>query len=187
MEAKRYDEAVALFDRQLAADGSDWRTWFLRGTAHERAGRWSLAEQDLKQALALAPEEPEVLNYLGYTWVDRGERLAEALGMLERAVRLRPRSGAIVDSLGWAQYRLGNFAEAVQTLERAAELEPGDPTINDHLGDAYWRTGRKVEAHFQWRRVLSLEPEAPVRAAAETKLASMLGPDAVSRAVAVAP
>ena len=188
METGRNDEAVALFDRMIAGDGAqDWRSWYLRGTAHERAGRWTLAERDLRQALVLAPEEPEVLNYLGYSWVDRGERLQEALGMIERAVSLRPRSGAIVDSLGWAHYRLGDFGKAVQLLERAAELEPGDPTINDHLGDAYWRTGRKVEAHFQWRRVLTLEPDAKVRGEAETKLASAAGPDAVARAVAVGP
>ncbi|HEX8569486.1 MAG TPA: tetratricopeptide repeat protein [Caulobacteraceae bacterium] len=188
MEVGRNDEAVTLFDRLLAKDAADdWRTWYLRGTAHERAGRWNDAQRDLQHALKLAPEEPEVLNYLGYSWVDRGERLQEALGMIERAVQLRPRSGAIVDSLGWAKYRLGQFEEAVELLERAAELEPGDPTINDHLGDAYWRTGRKVEAHFQWRRVLTLEPEREVRAAAETKLASAVGPDAVSRAVAVRP
>ena len=188
VELGRHDEAVALFDRMLAAQAAgDWRTWYLRGTAHERAGRWTQGEADLRKALALAPEEPEVLNYLGYSWVDRGERLEEALGMIERAVQLRPRSGAIVDSLGWAKYRLGRYEEAVRLLERAAELEPGDPTINDHLGDAYWRTGRQVEAHFQWRRVLTLEPDAPVRAAAETKLASAVGPDAVSRAVAARP
>jgi tetratricopeptide (TPR) repeat protein len=188
IEQKRFDEAVAVFDRLIAAQGErDWRTWFLRGTAHERAGRWAQAERDLQRARTLSPEEPEVLNYLGYTWVDRGERLQEAFGMIERAVQLRPRSGAIVDSLGWAHYRLGRFPEAVKALERAAELEPGDPTINDHLGDAYWRVGRVVEAHFQWRRVLTLQPEPAVRAAAEAKLASPAGPDAVARAVAAAP
>ena len=182
----QYDEAVAVFDKLLATPKgqANWRLWYLRGAAHERAGRWPMAERDMSKALELAPEEPEVLNYLGYSWVDRGERLQQAMGMIERAARLRPRSGAIVDSLGWAHYRLGNFSEAVTRLERAAELEPGDPTINDHLGDAYWRAGRKIEAQFQWRRVLTLEPEPKLKSEVEAKLASPEGPDGVARAVA---
>ena len=186
VERGRFDDAAALFDRVLATDQGkrSWRPWYLRGAAHERAGRWAEGERDLLQARALAPEEPEVLNYLGYGWIDRGQRLQEALGMIQRAADLRPRSGAIIDSLGWAHYRLGDFAEAVTRLERAAELEPGDPVINDHLGDAYWRAGRRVEAHFQWTRVLELEPEAELKAAAQAKLASPLGPDRRPRAVA---
>ena len=180
-QENRHSEAADVFDAPLVTETgrADWRLWYLRGSARERAGRWAEAERDLQEAMRLAPEEPEVLNALGYSWVDRGLRLREALGMLEKAARLRPRSGAIVDSLGWAHYRLGNFADAVRELERAAELEPGDPTINDHLGDAYWRIGRRVEAQFQWTRALSLEPEPPLRADVTAKLASPAGPDVV--------
>jgi Flp pilus assembly protein TadD len=180
-EAGRHAEAAAVFDPALASEAGrrDWRLWYLRGSALERAGRWPEAEADLRRSLELAPEEPEILNGLGYNWIDRGLRLQEALDMVKRAAALRPRSGAIVDSLGWAHYRLGNIAEAVVHLERAVELEPGDPTINDHLGDAYWRAGRRVEAQFQWTRALSLEPDARVKADATAKLASPLGVDAV--------
>jgi tetratricopeptide (TPR) repeat protein len=177
----RFDEAAAVFDRLTAGDEGvkDWRVLYMRGGARERAGRWPEAEQDFQQALKIAPEEPELLNALGYGWIDRGMRLQEALAMVERAARARPRSGAIVDSLGWAHYRLGNYAEAVRHLERAVELEPADPTINDHLGDAYWRVGRRTEAQFQWTRALSLKPEPALKAAAEAKLASPAGPDVV--------
>jgi Flp pilus assembly protein TadD len=179
-EAGRHEEAAAVFDPALASEAGrrDWRLWYLRGSALERAGRWSEAEADLRRALQMAPEEPDILNGLGYYWIDRGLRLQEALEMVQRAAALRPRSGAIVDSLGWAHYRLGAFPDAVVQLERAAELEPGDPTINDHLGDAYWRTGRRVEAQFQWTRALSLEPDAKLKADVQAKLAS-LGPDVV--------
>ena len=171
-----YPEAVA------ALEGVDWRSnWraaYLRGVALERSGRWPEAEVALQAALAQRPNEAELLNYLGYAWIDRGVRLPEASAMLDRAMQASPESGAIVDSVGWARYRLGRYADAVTLLERAVQLEPGDPTINDHLGDAYWRVGRRLEARFQWRRALTLEPEAEVRAAATAKLASDLGADA---------
>ena len=185
-ERRRFGEATAVFDRLIASpDGADnWRLWYLRGAAHEQAGRWPEAERDMQKALLLAPDEPEVLNYLGYSWVDRGQRLQQAIGMIERAAELRPRSGAIVDSLGWAHYRLGNYPAAVERLERAAELEPGDPVINDHLGDAYWRAGRQVEAQFQWKRVLTLEPEPELKTVVEAKLLSPQGVDGVGRTVA---
>ena len=125
---------------------------------------------------ALRPDEPELLNYLGYAWIDRGERLPEALAMVEKAVAANPRSGAIVDSLGWAHYRLGDYKKAVEILEQAVELEAGDPEINNHLGDAYWMVGRKDEAGFQWRRVLTLKPDAKIKADAEKRLAEGLGP-----------
>ncbi len=171
-----YPEAI------VALDGLDWRAnWrvaYLRGVALERADRWPEAEASLQAALALRPNEPELLNYLGYAWIDRGVRLEEGAAMLDRAMQASPESGAIVDSVGWARYRLGRYEDAVGLLERAVQLEPGDPTVNDHLGDAYWRVGRRVEARFQWRRALTLDPEPEVRAAAEAKLASDLGPDA---------
>jgi len=187
-EQGRHAEAADIFDARLAtqAGRADWRLWYLRGSARERAGRWAEAERDLLEARRLAPEEPEVLNALGYGWIDRGLRLEEALGMVEQAARLRPRSGAIIDSLGWARYRLGRYEEAVRDLERAVELEPGDPTINDHLGDAYWRAGRRIEAQFQWTRALSLEPDAKLRAEVAAKLASPMGPDVVQPAARAA-
>lgn len=175
---ERYAEAVTVLDRVIAAEGDkpDWRLLYMRGVALERAGRWPEAEQDLTRALKEQPEEPELLNYLGYTWIDRGERLDEALDMVRRASEANPRSGAMVDSLGWAYYRLGDYKEAVEKLERAAELEPSDPEINHHLGDAYWRVGRRLEAQFQWNKVLTLEPNAATKAAVETKIKSGLGP-----------
>ncbi len=178
-ENGREGEAADVFDRALASERGrgDWRLWWLRGSARQRAGRWPEAERDLQEALRLAPNEPEILNSLGYSWIDRGERLQEAMAMVQKAAALRPRSGAIVDSLGWAHYRLGQFAAAVEALERAVVLEPGDPTINDHLGDAYWRAGRRTEAQFQWTRALSLEPEPKLRAEVQAKLASPAGPD----------
>lgn len=162
----------------------DWRLYYARGVTLERLGRWPEAEADLQAALKLRPEEPELLNYLGYSWIDRGQRLKEALGMVEKAVAANPRSGAMIDSLGWAYYRMGDYKTAVQKLEQAVELEAGDPDINNHLGDAYWRIGRRDEAVFQWRRVLTLKPDAKIKAEVERKLASNLGPDGPATKVA---
>src|SRR5690606_5409856 len=148
-------------------DDQNWRLHFARAAARDSLGRWGDAEADLRQALALAPDQPDVMNYLGYTWVDRGENLQEGMALIRRAAELRPSSGAIVDSLGWAHYRLGDYRQAVLFLERAVELEPGSATLNDHLGDAYWRLGRRTEARFQWRRALTQQPDDP--AAIEAK------------------
>jgi Flp pilus assembly protein TadD len=142
----------------------------MRGVALQQADRWPEAEADMEKALTLAPNEPEVLNFLGYSWVDRGERLPEAKSMIERAVAAKPEDGAIIDSLGWVYYRLGDYHKAVTQLEHAAELEAADPDINNHLGDAYWQVGRKTEARFQWERVLTLSPDAKLRAQVEAKL-----------------
>lgn len=172
-----YAAAIPILSDLIAeARAPDWELLFARGAAYERAGRWPEAEADLAAALKLRPEEAELLNYLGYAWIDRGERLPEALGMVEKAVAANPQSGAIVDSLGWAHFRLGNHKLAVEFLEQAVELQAGDPEINNHLGDAYWMIGRKDEAVFQWRRVLTLKPDDKIRADAEGKLASGLGP-----------
>ncbi len=173
----RYADAAKVLDALIAGgDGSpDWRLLYMRGVALERSGRWDEAEKDLTKALEQQPDEPELLNYLGYTWIDRGERLQEAMDMVRRASEANPRSGAMVDSLGWAYYRLGDYKSAVEKLERAVELEPADPEINDHLGDAYWRVGRRIEAEFQWRRVLTLEPPEAIRARVDGKLKSGLG------------
>jgi Flp pilus assembly protein TadD len=177
--SNRFDEAVTVLDR-LIADKSvgapSWALYFERGTALDRAGHWPEAEKDLLTALTLQPDQPDVLNYLGYSWVVRGERTQQALGMLQKAFLAQPDSGEIADSLGWTYYNLGDFKQAVQRLERAVSLSPVSPEITDHLGDAYWRAGRKTEAQYQWRRVLTLSPTAELKAAAEKKLVSGLIP-----------
>jgi tetratricopeptide (TPR) repeat protein len=170
----RYPEAAQAYDRAIQhapqVGSKSWRLFYDRGVALERSGQWPRAEADLKHALELAPDEPLVLNYLGYSWIDKGENLSDALKMIQRAVELRPTDGYIVDSLGWAFYRLGDWSKATQYLERAIELLPEDPTINDHLGDVYWRTGRLAEARYQWRRALQFGPEAGDIKGIETKL-----------------
>ena len=147
-----------------------WSLLYSRGIALERSKQWARAETDFIKALELEPEQPYVLNYLGYSWVDQGIHLERATGMIEKAVELRPRDGFIVDSLGWAYFRIGDYGGAVRELERAVELRPQDPVINDHLGDAYWMVGRRLEARFQWRRALALEPEADVAGTITNKL-----------------
>ena len=181
----RYQEAVDLLNGLIRDRARpDWRLLYGRAAAYERLDRWPEAEADLQAALKLRPDEPELLNYLGYSWIDRGVHLKEAQAMVEKAVSLNPRSGAIMDSLGWAYFKLGDYRRAVERLEAAVELEAGDPDINDHLGDAYWKVGRRDEAQFQWRRVLTLNPDAKQRATAEAKLASPLGPDLAPQKVA---
>ncbi len=160
---KKYGEAIATYTRALAASKKpqkvEWPLYYFRGISYEREKKWDEAVADFRKALELFPDQPLVLNYLGYSWVDRGENLDEAFRMLHKAVELRPSDGYIVDSLGWAYYKLGKYDEAVKELERAIDLKPGDPTINDHLGDAYWRVGRKLDAHFQWNHARDLNPE----------------------------
>ena len=160
---KDYDAAIASYTRALELSGrpekSLWSLYYFRGTAYERAKNWPAAEADFKKALELYPDQPLVLNYLGYSWVDKNINLDEAFRMLRRAVELRPQDGYIADSLAWAHYKLGRYDEAVKELERAVELKPADPVINDHLGDAYWRVGRKLEAVFQWNHARDLKPE----------------------------
>lgn len=161
-----YDAAVEAYDRAVALYGepaqAQWFVFFARGIAHERRGDWPEAEADFRRALDLSPDQPQVLNYLGYSLVEKQQHLDEALEMIERAVEMRPNSGHIVDSLGWVLYRLGRYGEAVGHMERAAELMPVDPVVNDHLGDVYWAVGRKLEARFQWHRALSfVDPEDP--------------------------
>jgi tetratricopeptide (TPR) repeat protein len=155
--AEAYDRAIALYDG--APSDAAWFLYYARGIAHERLDEWPAAEADFRQALELNPDQPQVLNYLGYSLVEKQEKLEEALEMIERAVEARPDSGYIVDSLGWALYRLGRYEEAVGHMERAAELLPVDPIVNDHLGDVYWAVGRRTEARFQWNRALSFDPE----------------------------
>jgi len=179
---ERWAEAVDAYDlafeRMAGAAENNWSLRYVRGIALERSGDWDRAEADFVAALEIQPEHPFVLNYLGYTWVDRGENLDEALGMIERAVNQRPTDGFIIDSLGWAYYRLGRYEEAVAQLERAVEYEPGDAVINDHLGDALWQVGRHAEARFQWRRSASLSgDDAALTATIQSKLQSGLERD----------
>lgn len=176
--ANRFPEAVALLDKVIADDPAqaDWATYFDRGTALDRAGHWADAEKDLQKALSLRPDQPDVLNYLGYSWVTRGEKLQQAMVMLQKAYLAQPESGEIADSLGWAYYSTGDFKQAVQRLERAVSLEPVNAEINDHLGDAYWRAGRKTEAQYQWNRVLTLQPSDDLKAAVQRKLQAGLDP-----------
>jgi tetratricopeptide (TPR) repeat protein len=158
----RFDEASMAYDRAIELLGEPqpqhWIVYYTRGIVNEREDRWERAEADFRQALELNPDHPHVLNYLGYSLVERRESLDEALDMIERAVAGEPESGYITDSLGWVLYRLGRYEEAVAPMERAAELLPRDPIVNDHLGDVYWAVGRKLEARFQWRRALSFGP-----------------------------
>jgi len=154
--AKSYSAAIA----RLKDDSPGfWALYYSRGIALERSKQWPKAEADFKKSLEMRPDQPDVLNYLGYSWIDQGINLAEGRRMIEKAVELRPNDGAIVDSLGWALYRMGDHQGAVKALERAIELKPEDATINEHLGDAYWRVDRQDEARDQWRRALQLDPE----------------------------
>ncbi len=163
---------------------SNWVMFYFRGICYERSHQWPLAEADMKKALELFPDQPLVLNYLGYSWVDQGVHLDQGMDMIRRAVEQRPDDGYIVDSLGWAYFRIGNYDEAAKNLERAVELKPEDPTINDHLGDAYWRVGRLLEAHFQWSHAKDLKPEPEDLPKIEAKLKDGLPPDTSSAAAA---
>ncbi|MCJ2131997.1 tetratricopeptide repeat protein [Methylobacterium sp. E-045] len=166
---KKYEEAAATYSRAIELIGKQpasnyWTTFYFRGTAYERAKQWPKAEADLKKALELVPPtqpaaRAQVLNYLAYSWVDQNMNIDEAFTMLKQAVDASPRDGMIIDSLGWAYFRLGRYDDAVRELEKAIELKPGDPTINDHLGDAYWRSGRRLEGKFQWQHAKDLNPE----------------------------
>jgi tetratricopeptide (TPR) repeat protein len=160
---KRYAEAVDYYSRAIALidkpEQKHWSFFYSRGTCYERIKKWASAEADLQRAMQLSPEQPLVLNYLGYSWIDQGRNLKQGMALIEKAVRQKRDDGYIVDSMGWAHYRLGNYKEAVKHLERAVELRPEDPVLNDHLGDAFWRVGREREARFQWEQALTLKPE----------------------------
>lgn len=187
---QKWPEAEALYDEVVRADAAqgreDWRALFARATSRERSGRWADAEADVKKALELEPKRAELLNFLGYGWVDRGVHVAEGMKLIREAVAARPDAGYIIDSLGWAHYRLGEYDEAVEQLERAVELEPGEAEIVDHLGDAYWRAGRRVEAQFEWRDALRLKPNAELSARIQDKLDHGLAAEP-GRALAEAP
>lgn len=171
---ERFAEAIAAVAPAIDAEPdplpSHWRLYFVRAIGYERTGDFDLAVADFRRALELAPDHPDVLNYLGYSWIDRGQNTEEALAMIQRAVEQQPNAGYIVDSLGWAYYKLGDYELAVETLERAVELTPNNPEIHDHLGDAYWRTGRRIEAGFQWNHALIFDPTDEQRARIAEKL-----------------
>jgi tetratricopeptide (TPR) repeat protein len=160
---ERYQEARDYYTRALALipkpTKDNWTLFYSRGVCNERLKDWPAAESDFKEALALSPDESLVLNYLGYSWVDQGSNLKQAMDYIRKAVKLKPDDGYYVDSLGWAYYRLGNLPAAVENLEHAVELKPDDPIINDHLGDAYWKVDRTLEAKYQWQQSLTLKPE----------------------------
>jgi tetratricopeptide (TPR) repeat protein len=166
------------------ADKTSAIYYYYRGICEERSKQWSKAEADMRKALELQPEQPHVMNYLGYSWIDQGVNLDEGMKLIKRAVDQRPDDGYIVDSLGWAYYRIGNYEDAVKNLERAIDLKPEDPTINDHLGDAYWRIGRTLEAKFQWAHARDLKPEPEDLPKIEAKIENGLPDDTSSAASA---
>jgi tetratricopeptide (TPR) repeat protein len=183
-ERKQYAECADIYSKAIAEiphpDRSNWTVFYFRGICYERAKQWEKAEADLKKALELYPDQPHVLNYLGYSWIDQGIHLDEGMNMIRKSVEQRPDDGYIVDSLGWAYFRLGNYDEAVKQLDRAVELKPTDPTINDHLGDAYWKVGRTLEAKFQWSHARDLKPEPDELAKIEQKLKTGLSEETSS-------
>jgi tetratricopeptide (TPR) repeat protein len=180
-DAKDYKAMAENYDKAVDVIGSvprqnDWQVFFQRGIAYERLKEWPKAEPNFLKALDLSPEQPQVLNYLGYSWVDMNINLDKGLEMIQKAVDLRPDDGYIVDSLGWAYYRMGRYDDAVNELERAIQLNASDPTINDHLGDAYWRVGRKLEAIYQWNQTLAFKPEEGEIIKIQNKIANGLPP-----------
>lgn len=172
--SKDYEGSIRILDKVIGGQkaNADWSLYYSRAVAQHMKGDWPAAEKDLLKALAVAPEESDVLNYLGYSWADRGERLPEALVMIQKAADARPESGAVLDSLGWVYFRLGNYEKALASMEKAVELAPSAPDVNDHLGDIYAKVGRTLEARFQWQRVLTLDPDPDMKAKVEAKIAS---------------
>ncbi|MBY4894566.1 tetratricopeptide repeat protein [Rhodobacteraceae bacterium N5(2021)] len=172
--AERFEEAIDAYTAVLSLVDTDlpryWFIYYARAISYHQIDNWDPAEADFRRALELNPEQPNVLNYLGYSLVEQRRNFDEALDMIQRAVAARPESGYIIDSLGWVYYRLGRFDEAVAPMERAVELEPNDPIVNDHLGDVYWVNGRYREAEFQWHRALSFNPEPDEAARIRRKL-----------------
>jgi tetratricopeptide (TPR) repeat protein len=188
---KKFADCVQTYSQGIDAlpaanEKTNWVYYYYRGICEERSKQWSKAEADMRKALDLQPEQPHVLNYLGYSWIDQGINLDEGMKMIKRAVDQRPDDGYIVDSLGWAYYRIGNFEDAVKNLERAIDLKPEDPTINDHLGDAYWRIGRILEAKFQWAHARDLKPEPEELPKIEAKIENGLPDDPASSSAASA-
>ena len=172
--SEKFAESVDAYNHAEKVIGKpsrrDWPMFYARAMAKEKLKRLDDSEADIQTALKLSPEQPELLNYLGYSWVDRGRNIPTALTMLEKARALRPYDGYIVDSVGWAYFQLGRYDDAAKTLEAAVLLVPGDPTINDHLGDALWRAGRRIEARFQWNHALTFSEKDDDKTAITAKL-----------------
>ena len=158
---KNYDGSINLYSQIIedVLDENKWSIFYSRGIAYERSNKWEKAEEDLKMAMTLQPNDPYVINYLAYSWLDRKMNIDLALNLLEKAVELEPSDGYILDSLGWAHYLSNSYEKSVYFLEKAVSILPNDPTLNDHLGDAYWKSGRYDEAQSQWKRVLIIDPE----------------------------
>jgi tetratricopeptide (TPR) repeat protein len=171
---KKFSECANVYSKGVAAfpipKKANWVLFYFRGICYERSKQWPKAEADLKKALELYPDQPHVLNYLGYSWIDQGVNLDEGMEMIKKAVQQRPDDGYIVDSLGWAYYRIGNYDEATKQLERAIELKPEDPTINDHLVTHTGGFGRVLEARFQWAHARDLKPDPEELPKIEEKL-----------------
>jgi len=151
-------------------DSSFWAIYFARGVSYERLGKWDLAEKDLKKALEIQPDQPDVLNYLGYTWIDMGKNIEQGIKMVKNAYELKPEDSHILDSVGWGYYKLGDYEGALKFLEAAITQLPYDATVNEHLGDVYWQIGRKTEAKYQWQRALDNEPEKRAIAGLQDKI-----------------
>jgi tetratricopeptide (TPR) repeat protein len=155
---QRYADAAAAYTaaltRMRADDSRRAAVLFTRGVSHDEVKQEDAAETDLTQAAALAPDQPLILNYLGYRWANEGRNLEQAEALLQHAYKLAPNDAAIADSLGWAMYRMGKYEDAIVKLEEAVQGKPGDSVLNGHLGDAYWQAGRKTEARFQWHHAL---------------------------------
>lgn len=183
-----YEKAVKTYNQAISRMGeleaADWPVLFARGSCHERLGNWPSARKDLQAALTLKPDQPEVLNYLGYAQLERGENVEEAQAMIARAVEARPNDAQIVDSMGWMLFLKGDYEASLGYMEKAAELLPTDATVNDHLGDVYWRLDRKTEARFQWERALNCKPDAKLAATLQKKLKDGL-PDSATVASSV--
>lgn len=180
MRAKRYAEAVDAYSNALTmidkVKGEHWPIFYARGISYERTDDWKKAEGDFLKALEIEPNQPDVMNYLGYSWLTQKTRVKEARDLIEKAVQARPTDAHIIDSMGWVLYALGDYEAAVDYLERAIELMPTDPTVNDHLGDVYWRMGRKIEARYQWKRALLFDPEPKQAEELSVKLANGMPP-----------
>ncbi len=186
---ERFDDAVAAYTEALElfgeTDTARWVVYYTRAISHHQLDQWPEAEADFRAALDINPDQPQVLNYLGYSLVERNEKLPEAMEMIEKAVAAQPDNGAIVDSLGWVLFQVGRYSESVGFMERAAALEAVDPIINDHLGDVYWAVGREIEAVFQWNRALSFDPDEEL--AERIRLKLEIGLDAVLEAEGAEP
>jgi len=175
-----YNKVASKLGGEIPADY--WQIHYVRGMSYEQLGEWEKAEADLLAALDFDPDNPYVLNYLGYSWADMGINLERSKEMIQQAVRLRPQDGYITDSLGWVLYRAGDYMDAVPHLEKAVELLPYDPVINDHLGDAYWKVGRRLEARFQWERARNhSEDQELIDTIADKMINGIDAPTAVSK------